>query len=158
MPESPETVTAIPTVPLVAPGRTPLSKSVQILGFLCFLLLGMVIALNFRRLSSPAVESQSESIATLAERLRHDAGEIADRTQALETQLKAKDDELARQKAALLEAEAQNRALIAQVGQLKADRAAGDSVDLKRQLDEANRAKAFFESRVKELEAKAGGK
>lgn len=155
MPETtPEPILESPPEPTSAPVRKPLTPPVLILGFACFLLLGMLFALNFRRLASSA--TAGESIASLAERLRRDAGEIAGRADALDAAIRAKEGEIARLKADLLEAEKQNRALLEQIGRLKAEHAAGDAVDLKRQLDEANRAKAFHENRVKELEAKAG--
>lgn len=155
MPEtSPEPILESPSEPVNAPARKPLTPPVLILGFACFLLLGMLFALNFRRLASPA--PTGESIASLSDRLRRDAGEIAGRADALDAAIRAKGDEIARLKAGLLEAEKQNRALLEQIGRLKAEHAAGDAVDLKRQLDEANRAKAFYENRVNELEAKTG--
>ena len=126
MPENPDSSTESPlkseTIldPATASTPKPVSATVLVLGFLVCVLLGMLVANGLKRMrTEPA--SREESLMTLADRLEDQAKTIANRARRFEGELAAKDQEIARQKAATDAAEKHNQALQEQITRLKTD-------------------------------------
>lgn len=108
------------TDPATAARPKPFSATSLVLGFLVFVLVGMLMANGLRRMKA-APASREESLMVLADRLEDQAETIANRARRFEAELAAKDQEIARQKSATEAAEKHNQALQEQITRLKTE-------------------------------------
>jgi septal ring factor EnvC (AmiA/AmiB activator) len=106
--------------PATAAKPKPFSATSLALGFVVFVLVGMLMANGLKRMrTEPA--SREESLMVLADRLENQAEVIANRVRRFESELAAKEREIARQKSATEAAEKHNQALQEQITRLKTE-------------------------------------